>query len=763
MAQSDSQRSEFEEPDSSNLDSGVPTDSGGEALEPAKIDEPQPVDSQESSPESFGGDVDDLLGGIDIDSDFLVESLELENEVDAEIKEPTPDLVELIAEIAGEIDDSVAAEIRDEVADAFAEEEDEGESVNDSEDIASSFPTPEELLAQAGSILNGADFQLPVEEAEEEPVDEAPADEEDELMAMPDPQSLMNQAGGEEEPEDELMAMPDPQSLMVQASGEAADSEPEKPEEEEIELMAMPDPQALMTAASEGPGEVPDLPAPVVGSNIVDRAGDLPPPPPAPVCLDDGEIFVEEEIVKPKEPEVAKEVVADEPVPETTDEKSEELSEPEPSDDVLFLMDDEDLLAEDSSLDEFNLGSAEADAEEALAESVGSSPETSSHLKSDPPRGVVGRVLQSTALAAGLLLVGLGLTLAFVKEELYGYFQGGGLEGSTLSWHVATIAKQVFDELEETRHYHVNDFSTEISQASDTEVLIEVKMDAHLTSDLYLPVENALIYSQIDFERSDLEAAALFVSEEFPEKALLPPEQPWKKLYQLSSHKGESFPLTANFRLSRESVEEGWVFSKLHVEGGESNLVWGQGEAVDLHDDSSLEVSSAEFQYQFRAYMLAGESYLEGVKLLESQYAAQENERERQQIERRNRLATSLSKGSYFKGMAIAGVDGADAREISMIITETRNEGGLIKGILKLDSDQAHSKHFTGILDIVEREEGEPQALLSLTTVAFEDQLGGDAPEFFRPGTVSRLALKTDGYRMEGDGAEISLRLIRSM
>lgn len=192
-------------------------------------------------------------------------------------------------------------------------------------------------------------------------------------------------------------------------------------------------------------------------------------------------------------------------------------------------------------------------------------------------------------------------------------------------------------------------------------------------------------------------------------------------------------------------------------------MIWGQGEVVDLHDESSLEVGSEGFQYLIRAYKVAGKSYLDEVKGLQNQYVAEENERERLQIERRNRLATSLSKGSYFKGMAIAGVDGADAREISMIITETRNEGGLIKGILKLDSDQAYSKHFTGILNIVEKKAGDPQALLSLTTVAFEDQPGGEAPEFFRPSTVTRLALKTDGYRMEGDGAEISIRLIRSM
>jgi hypothetical protein len=353
MAQSDSQRSEFEEPDSSNLDSVVPADNGGEAPKPAKIDEPQPANFDEPSVEFFGGDVEGLLGGIDIGSDLL--GLEIED--NTEIEESSPDLVESTAEIDLEIDDSAAVDIRNKVANAFAEEE-EVDSVDASGEGASSLPTSEELLAQAGSILSGGDFQLPVEKAEEEVLDEVPVDvEENELMAMPDSQSLMNQAGGEEGADEELMAMPDPQTFM--------------------------------TAASDSPGEPPDQPRRVVGSNIADRAGDLPPPPPAPVCLDDAEIYVEEEVVESKEPEVAKEVVAEKPPPATIEEESEEQSEPESFDDVSFLMDDDNLLAESSSLDGFNIGFAEAEGEEGLAANAELAAGNESHLKSGPSRGIL--------------------------------------------------------------------------------------------------------------------------------------------------------------------------------------------------------------------------------------------------------------------------------------------------------------------------------------------------------------------------------------
>lgn len=685
MAQSDSQRAEFGEPDSSDLDLVVPSDDDGEGFEPALGDGSESIDYQAVSEEAFDGEIDDMLGSIDINSDPLVDEFDAED-ADSEVSEQGEVDERLVDELA-------AADIRNEVSGAFAEEE--VEEILD--EMEYSLPTAEDLLARAGSILNGVDFKLPVDEIAE-------------------PREIEGDA---------LMAMPDPQALMGQASGEVDESEPIKVEEE-IEIMAMPDPQALMNPASDNPGEVTDLPKMSAGSNIADRAGDLPPPPQAPVCLDDGEIYVEDDFVQVELPK--EKAAADEQNLASQDKETNELSLSEDdSGDVSFLMEDDDLMAAGSSLDGLNVGS---DGEEPLEASSASFVGTGSYSASVSKRGIFGRTLQSTTLAAGLLFVGLGMTLAFVKDELYEYLKGSSLEEATISWHVATIAKQVFEELEDVRYYHVNDFKTEIRQTSDTEVLIEVKMEAHLTTDLYLSVEDTLVYSQIEFAPRDLETAASFVSKVYPKESLTPPEQPWKNLYRLSSHRGESFPLSANFRLTRDSARKAWSFSNLHVKADGSSLIWGQGEVVDLDEDTSMEVDSQEFQYRLRTYKLAAQSYLEKVKVLEGQFVAEEIKRERERVERRNHLATSLTKGSFFQGMAIAGKDGADAREISLIITETRNEGTMIKGVLKLDSNHKHSKHFTGILDIVEKEDGNPQALLSLTTVAFENQPAGEAPLF---------------------------------
>ena len=91
-----------------------------------------------------------------------------------------------------------------------------------------------------------------------------------------------------------------------------------------------------------------------------------------------------------------------------------------------------------------------------------------------------------------------------------------------------------------------------------------------------------------------------------------------------------------------------------------------------------------------------------------------------------------------------------------LIVTETRGDGELIKGLLKLEDEKvAFSKHFTGVLDIIEKEE-DVQGRLDLTTVAFAGQ-PHDTPELtFFAGTVSRIQMNTDGRSLEGDSDSIA-------
>jgi len=85
MAQSDSQHPEFEESESSNIDSVVPSAGGEEALEPAHVDqaeadglpdkpsarEREKTDDQGSSEGDFGGELEDMLGAIEIETESI--------------------------------------------------------------------------------------------------------------------------------------------------------------------------------------------------------------------------------------------------------------------------------------------------------------------------------------------------------------------------------------------------------------------------------------------------------------------------------------------------------------------------------------------------------------------------------------------------------------------------------------------------------------------------------------------------------------------
>jgi hypothetical protein len=195
----------------------------------------------------------------------------------------------------------------------------------------------------------------------------------------------------------------------------------------------------------------------------------------------------------------------------------------------------------------------------------------------------------------------------------------------------------------------------------------------------------------------------------------------------------------------------------------EHGFAWSQGHPKAFFGESAMDISSNRFVISFRAYEKTGLHFLNKVTIAVKEYLAMLDEAEEQAKEERQNLKMSVSQGSYFKGMVIAGDEGADASEVSLIITETRNDGEVIQGVLRLENEESSIKHFTGFFDVAENKQG-AQGRLDLTTIAFSGQKSlGEIPTFFNPGTVSRITLQTDGYRMEGDADELSLRLFRSL
>ena len=261
MAESDSQKDEIEELDSSKADPIAPNESEGEGEETveARLDE-MPAQSEmrpDESPESFDENVAGMLDAIEIDQEPEEEILD---------EEESGPVIDALLSSTEDPEQAVASEedaeaIQEEIEDAFSDEDDDQGSSGDP------LPTPEELLIQAGKVLNGEETEIP--EADEG-VQENSASEEsfDGLAAMPDPQSLMQAAAEdeeeatEEEPsvddsssqEDggESSKLPSPDDVLKQAAA-ILDSEEgvagSTQEGAQADFASMPDPQSLMNQA----------------------------------------------------------------------------------------------------------------------------------------------------------------------------------------------------------------------------------------------------------------------------------------------------------------------------------------------------------------------------------------------------------------------------------------------------------------------------------------------------------------------------------
>ena len=703
MIPPESERPEKEESNSSNLESEAASDVGSSAVGSG----------------SFQCEVDEMLNSIEIDDS------------DAEEIEPAKGL------------------------------EKDGKDQNaDSEEPQIS--SADDLLMKAGSILNGGYTELPEIELDSETQSDA---DQDVLMAMPDPQSLMSEPDGDVE------------------------SKPRTDVSDECELLAMPDPRSLMQEASEKVDE-----AETKGrANIGERAGDLPPPTPAPVALEDEEIERElsggnggalelEEEEEQEDPSESEEFPAEkielnkkeetpeealitasvveekvQPVDPARDDPVEEKGEEDSllDEDDSFLMDDE----EDNDL----LVSIQDDSEnEILGNLSGISSDEPGECQSSSQNGFLKTVIRSLPFAAALAVLGIGLTAFSFKNEFFEWAVHGDTKGSSLSRSIGRATNELFDQLGPDSPYEMAWMENEIKRVSDRELLVEVQIGAQLKVDLYQAVDDAVLYSKLPFDLDELTEAAKNMKLIGRDDISIPPKR-WNGLYRHSASKGALFPFSVSYRLLKSSTDSNWDISGMRMRQGEHGFAWSRGRPKAFFGERAMDISSNRFVISFRAYEKTGLDFLNKVTIAEKEYLAMLDEAEEQAKEERQDLKMLLSQGSYFKGMVIADDEGADASEVSLIITETRNDGEVIKGVLRLEKEESSSKHFTGFYDVVENEQG-IQGRLDLTTIAFSGQTSLDeVPTFFNPVTVSRITLETDGYRMEGDADELSLRLIRSL
>ncbi|MEM9159587.1 MAG: hypothetical protein AAGB46_11100 [Verrucomicrobiota bacterium] len=624
------------------------------------------------------------------------------------------------------------------------------EILEEAENVEEELPVPsaDDLLKQAGSILNGGD--TPSLEEVEDSFDEQKVEESEPKTASDTETPGLAVMDDDEE---EIMAMPDPAALMeVAAEGE-----------DEETITAMPDPMDLMSGASE---EAKTEDEKSEAGNVADRAGELPPPPPAPIAIDDDD---EEELEEGAENTEEAEVLEANPVePEATAAPALDVIEEE-EDNVT------EGISGDDSLDGFNTGLDEAEAfenelaEEATEDSSGEGEDTEKRVdKSDvvvelPKPSLFRRIAYSATWAAGFLIMGLAWLAFEMKQEIVELAVGQDLDASSLSREVQFVANHVLDGMNEDGLYRMKSVETKIKKISDSEIRLHSKVYAQLNRSLYLPVRDEEYLFDLPASGEELEEAKAYAEELSPDLLEMLPKKDWNSLYRLAVPKYKVVPMRVTYRLLRDGENGDWALTDILSRGEDGEEIeWPSGVTIDAFGDLSLNADSLDFQERLSEYREGIGEFMEGVAAHQNLAAADRVRRERELATAREELMASLGTGSFFQGLAIAGEQSDRTHDVTMVITETRERGSIVKGVFQISEQSTHSKHFTGFIDFEENKSGDLDCILNLTTIAFEGERSGvSLPPFFNPGTVSRIELKSDGYKVEGDSPGLSLRMIK--
>ena len=713
MAQTDSQRSDSEDPESSNIPSDLPESQiDGWAVEKGPL----------SEDESFQSSVGDMLDSIDSDSsEGEISGGGNGDAMGAESEEPTIDPSDELLIRAGSILNGGETDI--------PEPEEEAELVDEDADGLIDFPDPQSLLAE----VDNQDQELKEEDhgiAESSEVE--PLDSEEGLVSVPDLQSLMKEASDDVQ----IHSDRDPGPEFEGPAIEFEDKEKERSLKEEFQ-------------GDEDSKEEAEEPAERNAEPFTSELAD-----------DDLEEIVVAEMAESDEKAEPKQEATVEPEARDLEESSQGNDPAADAEDDLLSGDDagDDLFLD--SEDGFSI--SDDDDIGRVAVGFGGGPVDTS--RAEPERLSQVRKYITWPAAASLVLIGLSILGASFKDTILDLLAHGNVRETRIHLVVAKMTDEVFNSVKPGRPYDLAWIESEIQRVSDSEYRVAAKIGVTLEEDLYSPLEDSYFYSLLPFSKAELEEATAFADDSSQLPAdLQSPSPRWVGLYRKDGKKGEVFDFDAHYRITAKGDQKGgWELSNLRINGSDDGLAWASMLPKSEFEEGSIEVDAMEFEYYLKAFEKAGLVYLEKARAFEKNWIASRSEKAERLQKLRQEITMSLSQGSYFKGVAILGETSEETRDISLIVTETRGEGELIKGLLKLEGEKVASpKHFTGFLDIIEKEE-DLQGRLELTTVAFPGQPHDTAElAFFKPGTVSRIQMNTDGRSLEGDSESISLRLMR--
>ena len=577
---------------------------------------------------------------------------------------------------------------------------DDSEGENDGDD---SELSDDDILLQAASLMNGGS----VPEGVEELVTDASEDAEEES----------------DEDDDDMMVMPSAQDLMPEA--EEADEEKEKPK----------------------------------SGNVADRAGDLPATPPAPEVLDDDE---EEE----GDPFAESAEGGDPFASDSLDGFNIDLDSAEA--DPMMMEDAEDSFSAEESKDEESnaaedLSDQEGDAksEDVKEEPPASDSKEKEEVKAKPSK--VRTLIRSLPFAAAIALVAIGWIAMTFKQEIVEHAIGYDEDGSILVNGIRLIASHAIEGFDERDLYHFQWLDSDVRQVADNEIRVNMTLGAKLKEDLFAPVPERRARTRFSFEGDELMHAENFAYTKAP--ALLDefPQETWGQLYELSTPKDSVLRMRVGYKLVRPASDVDWVLDGVKVRGYDGDLEWHEGKKVSSFGKHAYNVNSLDFKEAVSSYNRKAVQFIKSTEDFKESELGRVAENKRLQKEMRSDVANSFSQGTFFQGVVINGKDSAEAAEVVLVITESENEGSLLRGVIKLQDGSGASKHFTGSLQF-EGSVEHPEGYLKLTTVSFD----GVAPSnskmaFFDPMSTTRMSLRMDGENLEGDSSDVSLRLARNM
>lgn len=705
-----------DEADLAALIASVEDSADGEAAEEELREEASAAEGWESAESSGESESDPEADSADQDRPAEPQSVPGLSEFSDEEEDLSALVASVSSEDGGEVEDvsEMAATDADESGEVVARAEENGE--------ANTALTAEDLLMQAGSLLNNS---------KEKPADAASSlleslDEDEEVVAMPSPEDRVAQAA--ELDDEEVITLPSPASMLADLAEEGAS------------------PAEAIAKEETGSG------------NVVDRPGDLPPPPPAPVEILDEEP-PEEDFEVVERAEVAKTQEDDGPA------EGETLQDPFSSEGSIGDL-DETLGA----LDGFEDEDEDDGPDLSLSDEIDVSPEPAKGSPAPvvaemPKPTLLWRATHSMSIAAGLVLLGSASIMGVWRQEILEYYQGRDLDGSRLIQEIETIGSHALGEFDETGRYHMQWVDSEIRRVSENEIRLYGLVGAQLKENLYKPVLESELDSNLEDSEGQLRESLEVARGHFPDEIGNAPGKPWKRLYEISARKNETLPLRVTYALTRASNAADWELSRVKVSGTKGDIVWPEGEPEYSFGDDAYDVNSLEFADVFARYQSDSREYMARIDRMRAQVEdgrlalKQENQRQRERV----RLA--FSEGTYFSGLAILGEDASASHDVNLVITEVRGEGAFVKGVVSIKNDEKErSKYFVGSLEFETTLTGREQGFLSLKTVSIhapDAAVAMDAP-FFESDNVSRMRLKSDGFRLEGDSRDLSFRMTRS-